>query len=595
MGMTTVTGAAFATSAGMRFTTGRHIPVGGVRWGCPEGRMRRSYGGGYRNRRIAPRPHYLVRSSVSLPRSSPMAPSPTDADAGLARRKWLALAAPVFGLMIVGLDATILTVALPTLATELDATTTELQWFTDGYTLPFAGLLLLLGVLGDRIGRRRVLVGGLLVFGAGSAMVMWVDSSEGLILARVVMGAGAAAITPLALSIVPLMFPPKERPRAVAVATAGFALGLPLGPLVGGWLLSEFWWGSVFLINIPVVLVAVTGILLFVPETRDPDAGRLDLPGAALSLAGVTAFVYGVIELPNKGWSDPVVLMTTLGGVALLGALARHLRRTAHPLVDLGFFRDARFTWSSVAASAVMFILFGVLFVVPQFLQQVQGLDAMATGLHLLPMIGTLVVGAAAGGRLSGRIGTKAVVAAGMVLWAAGLGLLAGVGSDTDFAVTGVSLAVMGAALGLTMPTALEAIMGSLPAHRVGAGSALANSLRQIGASVGVAVLGSTLNSVYRERVTDAGPAGLPERARTAVEDSLAGALRVAGELPVEQQGAALAGAARDAFVAGMSAVALICAGLAVVTAVLVVALLPAHAVQEREEVGAGEPEAVRA
>ncbi|QDY76802.1 DHA2 family efflux MFS transporter permease subunit [Streptomyces qinzhouensis] len=512
---------------------------------------------------------------------------------GLARRRGLALAAPVFGLLIVGLDATILTVALPTLATQLEATTTELQWFTDGYTLPFAGLLLLFGVLGDRIGRRLVLVGGLLLFGIGSAMVMGVDSPEGLILARVVMGAGAAAITPLALSIVPLMFPPEERSRAMAVATAGFALGLPLGPLAGGWLLSNFWWGSIFLINIPVVVVAVAGILLFVPETRDPNAERLDLIGAALSLAGVSAFVYGVIEVPNAGWSDPVVPVTVLGGLALLVALLFRLRRAAHPLFDLGLFRNARFTWSSVAISAVMFILFGVLFVVPQFLQQVQGMDAMATGLHLLPMIGTLIVAAAMGGRLVCRIGTKGIVAAGMVLWAAGLALLATVDADTDFVVTGTALAVMGAALGFTMPTALEAILGSLPAHQVGAGSALANSMRQIGASVGVAVLGSALNSTYRDEMADQLPAALPEQARTVAEDHVAGALQVAERLPVEQ-GAVLADAARNAFVAGMSAVALICAGLAAVTAVLVVALLPGRAAGTRQEPPSG-PVTVRA
>ncbi|MGW1278376.1 MFS transporter [Streptomyces tsukubensis] len=507
---------------------------------------------------------------------------PTVGD-GLARRRLLALAAPVFGLLVVGLDATILTVALPTLATELGATTTELQWFTDGYTLPFAGLLLPLGVLGDRIGRRRVLVGGLLLFGIGSAMVMGVDGPEGLILARVVMGAGAASITPLALSIVPLMFPPEERSKAMGVATAGFALGLPLGPLAGGWLLSNFWWGSIFLINIPVVVVAVVGILLFVPESRDPQAPRLDLIGAALSLAGVSAFVYGVIEVPNRGWSDPVVLVTAVGGLVLLAALLVRLRRAAHPLVDLGFFRNARFTWSSVAISAVMFILFGVLFAVPQFLQQVQGKDAMATGLHLLPMIGTLIVAAAAGGQLTARFGTKAIVATGMVLWVAGLLLLATVDATTDFAVTGTALAVMGAALGFTMPTALEAILGSLPDHQVGAGSALANSMRQIGASVGVAVLGSALNSTYRREMSEELPPALPEAARTVAGDHVAGALRIAEKLPVEQQGAAVAAAARGAFAAGMSTVALICAGLAAATAVLVVALLPARAVRDPE------------
>ncbi|MET9509534.1 MFS transporter [Streptomyces flavidovirens] len=515
----------------------------------------------------------LLRSIMAMPGTT-ATDQPSSPSSGLARRRWLALAAPVFGLMIVGLDATILTVALPTLATDLQATTTELQWFTDGYTLPFAGLLLPFGVLGDRIGRRLVLIGGLLLFGIGSLLVMGVDSPEGLIVARIVMGAGAAAITPLALSIVPLMFPPEERSKAMAIATAGFALGLPLGPLAGGWLLSNFWWGSIFLINVPVVIIAVMGMVLFVPETRDPNAKRLDLVGAALSLVGVSAFVYGVIEVPNAGWSDPTVLLTMIGGLLLLGLLLVWLRKSSAPLVDLGFFRNARYTWSSVAISAVMFILFGVLFVVPQFLQQVQGKDAMDTGLHLLPMIGALIVAAGVGGRLVGKIGTKVIVAFGMVLWVAGLGLLATVEADTDFLVTGTALAVMGAALGFTMPTTLDAILSSLPADQVGAGSALANSMRQIGASVGVAVLGSSLNSVYRSNMDQDMPAGLPAQVTDAVRDNVAAAVQVAEKLPGSQAGA-LADSARDAFVAGMSTVALICAGLAAVTAVLVIALLP--------------------
>ncbi|MFC0598289.1 DHA2 family efflux MFS transporter permease subunit [Streptomyces palmae] len=501
---------------------------------------------------------------------------------GLARKRWLALAAPVFGLMIVGLDATILTVALPTLATDLKATTTELQWFTDAYTLPFAGLLLPLGVLGDRVGRRIVLVSGLLLFGAGSALGMVVDTADGLIVARVVMGVGAAAITPLALSIVPLMFPPEERSKAMAIATAGFALGVPLGPLAGGWLLDNYWWGSIFLINLPIVAIAVIGILVFVPETKAANPKRLDLVGTLLSVAGVTAFVYGVIEIPNAGWSDPPVLAATVGGLALMALLFVWLRRTANPLVNLGFFRNARFTWSSVAVSVVMFILFGVLFVVPQFFQQVQGKDALSTGLHLLPLILALVVAARVGGRLVERVGTKAVVATGMVLWVVGLVVLALVEVDTGFGTTGTALAIMGAALGFTMPTTLDAILGSLPADEVGAGSALANSMRQIGASVGVAILGSSLNSAYRNGVDDDIPAAVPEQAREAIRDNIAGAAQAAQRLPGEE-GRAVMESAREAFVSGMSAVAVICAALAAVTTLVVMALLPARQEADRQ------------
>ncbi|MFG2974460.1 DHA2 family efflux MFS transporter permease subunit [Streptomyces sp. NPDC048331] len=491
-----------------------------------------------------------------------------------ARRRWLALAAPVFGLMIVGLDATILTVALPTLSNELSATTTELQWFTDGYTLPFAGLLLPFGALGDRIGRRKVLIGGLLLFGLGSLMVMGVDSSEGLIIARVIMGAGAAAITPLALAIVPLMFPAAERAKAMAITTAGFALGVPLGPLAGGWLLDNYWWGSIFLINVPVVVLAITGIVLFVPETRAANAKRLDLIGAALSIAGVTAFVYAVIEVPNSGWSDPAVLLPGIGGIILLVALVIWLRKTASPLVDLGFFRNKRFTWASITVSHVMFILFGVLFVVPQFFQQVQGKDAFSTGLHLLPLILALVVAARLGGRIAERSGPKAVITVGMIMWTIGLLVLAGVDADTDFTVTGSALALMGAALGFTMPTTLDMILSSLPEEHVGAGSALANSMRQIGASIGVAILGSTLNALYQSGVDPDVPAQLPAEAQDAIRDNVAAAAKAAEKLPAPQGGTLLE-SAQDAFVSGMSAVAFICAGLAALTTILVITFLP--------------------
>ncbi|MFI1332662.1 DHA2 family efflux MFS transporter permease subunit [Streptomyces sp. NPDC020845] len=501
-------------------------------------------------------------------------------------RRRLGLVALVLGLLIIGLDATILTVALPTLATDLEASTTELQWFTDAYTLPFAALLLPLGVLGDRLGRRLVLVSGLLVFAVGSVIAMLVDTSGGLVLSRVVMGAGAAAIAPLALAIVPLLFPPDERPRAVALATAGFALGLPLGPLVGGWLLNSFWWGSIFLINLPVIALAVAGALMFVPETRDPHAKRLDLVGSALALVGISALVYGVIEAPNDGWTDPVVLSGMLGGAALVVLLVVWLSRAANPLVDIALFRNARFAWATVTVSLVMFILLGVLFVVPQFLQQVQGHDAMATGIRLLPMIGTLLVATVAGDKMVARFGTKVVVAAGMVLWAIGLAVLASLSADSDYAITATALAIVGAGLGLSLPTTLDAVLGSLPPDRAGAGSALANTCRQIGAAVGIAVLGSVMNSVYRGRVDEDAPARLTGSALAAVRDNVAGAEAVARRLPTEE-GRVVSDLAQDAFVAGMSAASWVCVGVAVMTAVLVAALLPA-----RESTGNGAPAA---
>ncbi|MGW7118638.1 MFS transporter, partial [Streptomyces xanthophaeus] len=304
------------------------------------------------------------------------------------------------------------------------------------------------------------------------------------------------------------------------------------------------------------------------------------------SLAGISAFVYGVIEAPNRGWGDPAVLVTLLGGIALIGVLLLWLRRAAHPLVDLSLFRDARFAWATATVSLVMFILLGVLFVVPQYLQQVQGHDAMATGIRLLPLIGALLVATVAGEKLVARFGTKAVVATGMLLWTVGLLHLAGLTADSGYEMTAIALAVVGAALGLTLPTTLDTILGTLPPERVGAGSALANTCRQIGAAVGVAVLGSTLNSVYRDRLEEDAPAQLTGKALDAALDNIAGAEAAAARLP-GAEGVQVLDAARNAFVSGMSATALVCAVVAAATAVMVVALLPARG---RSSAEAGTP-----
>jgi EmrB/QacA subfamily drug resistance transporter len=494
---------------------------------------------------------------------------------GAGGGRWWGLAALVMCGLVIGLDTTILITALPTLSTELGATTSQLQWLSDAYTLALAGLLLPAGVLGDRLGRRRLLLVGLVLFGASSIAASRMTTPDGLIAMRAVMGAGAAIILPLTLSILPTMFSERERPRAIAVAAVGTMLGLPLGPLVAGWLLTHYDWGTVFLINGPVVVLALLGVAFLVPESRNPKAPRLDWLGAVLVVAGVTGVVYGIIEEPQDGWGDPHVLVGLLGGAALLAAFVVHELRTRGPLVDLRLFADARFTWATVAFTILGFALTGLLFVLAPYLQIVKGNDAQGTGIRLLPMIAAVIAGAAAGDRIAPRVGARVMVGGGLLVAAAGLGVLSRVGADSGYGLVAASLAVLGLGIGLAMPTALDAVLGALPPTQTGMGTGLSRTLQQVGASLGVAVLGSILNSGYRAALSGQ-LAGLPAAVRPVVEGSVAGAAAVAPHLPAPLA-APLLHAAYDAYVQGMAEVALVCGVGTALAGLLVLVFMPAR------------------
>jgi EmrB/QacA subfamily drug resistance transporter len=442
----------------------------------------------------------------------------------------------VLAILVVGLDAMVINVALPTLADRLGASTTQLQWVTDAYTLALAGLLLPAGLLGDRFGRKRMMVGALIVFGAASVLASQAGSAAELIWARAAMGAGAAVLMPLTLSILPAMFPAEERARAVAVLTASVAVGLPLGPLVGGWLLAHFWWGSVFLINVPVVGLALAGTVLLVPESADPRTPRLDLAGAVLSGLAIAGLVYGIIQVPADGWSDPVVLLSlTVGVLALIGFLAWQ-RRAAEPLVDLALFANRRFTWSTAAATSVSFVMFGSFFVLPLYLQNVTGTDALGTGLRLLPIVGGLLVGGLASERLASRLGIRVVITGGLGLLGAGLLLLATVDAGTGYGLVAIALSVAGVGLGASMSAAIDTTLGELPPSQAGRGMALATTCRQVGSALSIAILGSLLTSVSGHH----------------------------------------GGGPKVAFVAGMSVVMWVCVAVTVLVAVAVAVFLPA-------------------
>src|SRR5206468_6438230 len=310
-------------------------------------------------------------------------------------RRWWALGALTLAVLAVGLDGTVLSVALPTLATDLHASTADLQWFVSGYTLVLAAALLPAGLLGDRYGRKKVLLGALALFGAGSLAVAYAPSARAFIAARVLLGLGAAAIVPLSLSVLTVLFSPQERPRAVGVWAAANFLALPLGPILGGWLLSNYWWGWAFLINLPVVLIGLLAALLLLPESRSASRAGLDPVGVLASSAGLAVLVYGVIQAGQHGWGDTSALAAMVAGALLLFGFVGSERRLGRrpdgqPLVDLGLFRSTSFTWGTILASVGIFALFGVLFTAPQYFQAILGTDAMGSGLRLLPLIGGL-------------------------------------------------------------------------------------------------------------------------------------------------------------------------------------------------------------
>lgn len=483
-------------------------------------------------------------------------------------RRWGGLGALALSMLALGFDMTILNVALTTLSEDLDAGTRSLQWIVDAYLLVFAALLLPAGLLGDRFGRKRLLLAGLAVFGAASLAGAFADGTAGVIAARAFMGLGAAIVTPLSMSMLPAVFPPEERTRAVAIWSASTALGLPLGPLLGGWLLENFWWGSIFLINVPVVAVGGVAIALLLPETRDPAAPRVDVPGALLSMGGLVALVFGVIEAPVHGWGDPLVLGSLALAAVLLTGFAFWEGRAREPVIDLRLLRDARFGWALVAAVAANMVMGGVLFVLPQFLQAVQGNDAFGTGLRLVPLLLGLLAGGLATDRIAPRTGHKPVIVAGTAVLAAGLAWGARTDAGAGYATVWPWLAVVGAGLGLALIPAMDALLSALPAHRAGRGSGLVQTLRQTGATLGVAGLGSLSSAVYRD---DVQVGGLPPEAAGAARDSVGGAVAAAGRLGDP----ALLASAREAYVAGMDAVLLTCAAGALATAVLLWRFLP--------------------
>jgi len=500
------------------------------------------------------------------------------------RRRWLTLIVLCLSLVVIVVDNSILNVAVPTLAKPesqggLDAGQSDLQWIIDSYVLVFAGLLLTAGALGDRFGRYRALAGGLAVFGVGSALAAFSSSPGALIGFRALMGVGGAFIMPATLSIITNVFrDPKERGRAIGVWAGISALGLALGPVTGGFLLEHFWWGSVLLVNVPVVIVGLVGGYLLIPDSRDPSAPRVDVPGAVLSMLGLFILLWGLIEGPTKGWGSVEVLGAFAVGLALLVGFLVWERTTATPMLDLDFFRKPRFSAASMAITLTFMALMGTIFVLTQYLQSVRGFSPVKAGAVLMPMALVMVVLAPISARLVERLGSKVVLGSGLVIVSAGVASMGLFTPGTPTWLIILSTMLFASGMANTMAPATESIMGSLPREKAGVGSAVNDTTRQVGGAIGVALIGSLLASRYGGRVdTDLAGAGLP----SGVVDEVGGNIQQAvgiGRSTGGELGARIIDVAEHAFMSGMRLSVLVASCITLVAAVGVFLWLPARA-----------------
>jgi len=486
-------------------------------------------------------------------------------------------------LMVIGLDNTILNVALPTLARSLHASTSQLQWIVDTYTIVFAGLLLTAGSLGDRFGRYKALALGLLIFGTGSALSAFSGSANVLIATRAFMGIGGAFIMPATLSIITNVFTdPAERGKAIGIWAGVSALGIGFGPVTGGFLLSHFWWGSVFLVNVPIVILGLVGGWFLIPDSRDPSAPRLDPGGALLSIVGLAAVLYGVIEAPTKGWGSTEIVGAFAFGVLVLAGFLYWELHSSSPMLDIHFFENPRFTAASGAITLTFFTLFGSLFLLTQYLQSVLNYSPLKAGAVLIPQAAVMMVVAPSSSGFVRRYGNKIVVSFGLALVAVTLALMGLLAVNAPlWEVIAVTM-LLGAGMGNVMAPATDSIMGSLPRAKAGVGSAMNDTTRQTGGAAGVAVLGSVLASRYASSVSRAAHAhGVPSSLLAGIKANVGQAVAIAHSPQAGSFGATIGSIARTAYVSAFHTSLWIGAGVMVFATIGVLLWLPARATDE--------------
>ncbi|MDZ4270530.1 MAG: MFS transporter [Mycobacterium sp.] len=483
----------------------------------------------------------------------------------------------------INVETTIVNVALPTLNSELDASTRGLQWIVDAYNLAFAALVLAGGTVGDKFGRRGTLVTGLALFAASSVGAALCTSTESLIGMRLVMGISAALIYPTTLAIITDTFrDPKRRAAAIGAWGAATGLGVAVGPILGGALLETFWWGSLFLALVPIALLAIAGALLFIPVLTTEPGARLDRGGLLLSVVMLGALVYTIIEAPEHGWTAPVTLLGFGTALTSAAAFVWWERRHTDPLIDVGLFKNLRFSAASGAVTVAFFALFGFIFLITQFFQMLQGFSPLETGVRILPVALSIAVGSVLGTRLAvTRVGTKAVVFAGLLMLTAAFAWVATVEVDVPYVQVALQMVLLGGGLGLTTAPATDSIMGVVRPEQAGAGSAVNDATRQVGGTLGVAVVGSIFSTLYIRSLDDSEILqAAPGTALQTAREGLAQGLQVADRSPTDVAGT-VRDTVSDAFMSGLQAGCLTAAAVCLVGAMFVLAFLPAHLTKE--------------
>lgn len=482
--------------------------------------------------------------------------------------KWWALFALTLAAVMVGLDMTILNIALPTLSVTFDATTNQLQWFINAYTLALAVFMLPAGLLGDRLGRKKLLITAFIIFAFSSLLCAFAPNTEVFIVGRVLLGVAAAFVITLSTAMLPVIFLPEERSKAVSILMIGTMLSLPIGPLLGGWILDYIWWGWIFLLNVPIIALAGVAVYLFLPESRGEKKSKVDFIGIVLSGIGLFCISYGTIEAGAKGWTDVVVLLTLICGFLLVGFFVLWQYKTRYPLINMAIFHIPVFRWSVVLSILINILMFGMLFIIPLYYQVVLKTDAFGSGVRLLSLVAGLVIGGVFTELTVAKLGEKKIIISGFVLIALATIVGAMTTLDSTEWFVGAWLAVFGLGMGCAMPTVMNVALGALLSKESGIGSSVIQTGRQVGGALGVAIFGSILNSGYRNNLHIE---LIPDELRSVVEESVVTGAAVVEELSLPP----LLKHVYESFIVGMNHVLWICFVVAIIGILISLICLP--------------------